>query len=63
MEDRGSVLRNIIIILGFAAGLVLAFIIRANLPQAAEKFAGLVFFGTFILVGGTVGILASRFIH
>lgn len=63
MEDRGSVLRNIVIVLGFALGIIAAFIIRANLPDGMEKFTGLIFFGTIILVGGTIGTIASKFIH
>lgn len=63
MEDRGSALRNIAIVLGFALGIVAAFIVRANLLRGMEKFSGLVFFGTIILVGGAIGFLASKFIH
>lgn len=63
MEDRGSVLRNIVIVLGFALGIIAAFIIRANLPDGLEKFKGLIFFGTIILVGSLIGALASKFIR
>ncbi len=63
MEDRGSALRSIVIVLGFVVGVIAAFIIRANLPEGMEKFTGLIFFGTIILVGGLIGAIASKFIH
>lgn len=63
MEDRGSVLRNIIIILGFALGIIAAFIVRANLPDGMAKFSGLIFFGIIIAVGVLVGAVASKLIH
>lgn len=63
MEDKGSVLRNIIIVLGFFLGIMAAFAIRANLPDGLERFTGLIFFGTIILVGGVIGTAASKFIR
>lgn len=54
MNDKGSLMRNILLLLGFVLGIMAAFVIRANLPDGMEKFSGLIFFGVIILVGGIV---------
>lgn len=63
MNDKGSLMRNIIILLGFVLGIMAAFVIRANLPDGMEKFSGLIFFGIIILVGGIIGTAASKIIR
>lgn len=62
MGERNT-LRNIVTILGFLAGLVIAFFVKGRVPEAAKNWSGFLFFGTLILVGGAVGLLAAKFIH
>lgn len=63
MNDKGSLMRNIILLLGFVLGIMAAFVIRANLPDGMEKFSGLIFFGVIILAGGIIGTAASKIIR
>ena len=63
MNDKGSLMRNILLLLGFVLGIMAAFVIRANLPDGMEKFSGLIFFGVIILVGGIIGTAASKIIR
>ena len=60
MEDRNNLFRNLIIMLGFAAAVIAALLIRNHLPESAEAYSGLIFFGTILIIGGGVGALAGK---
>lgn len=62
MDDRSSLIRNIVIVIGFIAAVIIALVVRANLPETLAKYSGLMFFSLILLIGGLVGFLASKFI-
>lgn len=60
MENRNNLLRNLVIVLGFVAAIIVAFLLRSHLPESAEGYSGLIFFGTILTIGCGIGALAGK---